>query len=145
MVAEACVRYAMAFNSLDVDWLIGVISPAVKYESQSVFAALVGRNKVMSHLRGKIESIRKSLDTLPRFELANTQSGEPCVAGFQKQGELDNSWLAKPIANVVFQHDENGLISSILIITVPPPPEAAILSGLSPGLTAILLSQQKII
>jgi len=143
LVAEACVRYAMAFNSLDVDWLIGILSPTVKYESQSVFAALVGRNKVMSHLRGKIESIRKSLDTFPRFELANTQSGEPCVAGFQKQGELDNSWLAKPIANVVFQHDEHGLISSILIITVAPLPEAAILSGLSPGLTATLLSQYK--
>ena len=136
MVPEACVRYAMAFNSLDVDWLIGIFSPAVEYESQSVFAPLVGRNKVMSHLRGKIESIRKSLDTLPRFELANTQSGEPCVAGFQKQGELDNSWLAKPIANVVFQHDEHGLISSILIITVMLPPEVAILSGLYPGINS---------
>jgi hypothetical protein len=136
LVAEACVRYAMAFNSLDVDWLIGVLSPDVKYESQSVFAALVGRNKVMNHLRGKIETIRKSLDTLPRFELANTQSGEPCVAGFQKKGEFDNSWLAKPITNVVFQHDENGLISSILIITVVPPPETAILSSLCPGINS---------
>ena len=58
------------------------------------------------------------------------------MAGFQKQGELDNSWLAKPITNVVFQHDENGLISSILIITVVPTPETAKLSGLCPGINS---------
>jgi len=97
LVAEACVHYAMAFNSLDVDWLIGVISPAVKYESQSVFAALVGRNKVMSHLRGKIESIRcwRRLKTDHPYRLKIDQ-GELLNSVLYSIGIVDQTELVLP-------------------------------------------------
>lgn len=140
LIAETCVRYALAFNSNDPDWLVGVLSPSIKYESQSVFAPLLGRDEVMGYLRGKIKTIHKTPENLPRFELANMQGGEPCVAGFQSQGELDKNWRACPVTNVKFDHDENGLINDIFIITVAPSPGAVLLSDLCPGINSHVVS-----
>ena len=140
LIAETCVRYALAFNSNDPEWLVGVLSPSIKYESQSVFAPLLGRDAVMDYLRGKIKTIHKTPNNLPRFELANMQGGEPCVAGFQSQGELDKNWRACPVTNIKFNHDENGLINDIFIITVAPSPSAVLLSDLCPGINSHIVS-----
>jgi hypothetical protein len=140
LIAEACVRYALAFNSNEPDWLVGVLSPSIKYESQSVFAPLLGRDAVMDYLRGKIKTIHKTPDNLPRFELANMQGGEPCVAGFQSQGALDKNWRSCPITNIKFDHDVSGLINDIFIITVAPSPSAVLLSDLCLGINSQVVS-----
>ena len=37
VLARACTRYALAFNTLDRDWLNGLFADDVQYGSQQVF------------------------------------------------------------------------------------------------------------
>lgn len=131
--AVACVRYALAFNTLDMSWLKHALSPFVTYESQSVFDKLSGTKQVWGHLAGKVDALQRSRALRPRFELAITQMGEPCAAGFQPQGAYDRNWLQQPLTSVVFETDARGLITSILVITVAPATDSAKRSGIYPG------------
>lgn len=131
--AAACVRHALAFNTLDAGWLSGAFAPLVTYDSQHAFETLNEHRHVFAYLRRKIDSFRNNRSVRPRFELATTAMGEPCAAGFQPIGALDRTWLDSPLTNVVFTADPVGLISSILIITVAP--ARAHRSGIFPGMT----------
>ena len=117
-------------NTLDVTWLKDALSPFVTYDSQSVHrngiaVPLRGRRAVMAHWSSKIETLLRNSDRRPRFELATTSNGDPCAAGCQPTGELDQNWLDVPIANLTLQTDTQGLITSALMITVAPNPAAA--------------------
>ncbi len=137
--AQACVRYALAFNTLDVTWLKDALSPFVTYDSQSVHrngmaVPLRGRRAVMAYWSSKIETLLRNSDRRPRFELATTSNGDPCAAGCQPTGELDQNWLDVPIANLTLQTDTQGLITSALMITVAPNPATCLRSGIYPGI-----------
>lgn len=131
--AAACVRYALAFNTLDPGWLANALADQVTYDSQHAFGTLRGQRRVFEYLRGKILTLREDPSVQPRFELAVTELGDCCAAGFQPMGAFDRNWLDTPLINVVFTVNPVGLIESILIITVAPSPAGADRSGIYPG------------
>lgn len=67
--AALCLRYALAFNTLNFQWLDEVLSREVSYESQSVLDKLEGVSAVSDYLRGKILTLRRTRKTV-RCELA---------------------------------------------------------------------------
>ena len=137
--ARACLRYALAFNSLDASWLENSLSQFVTYDSQSVHIngaanPLRGRDAVFSYWSDKIKTLRNSPSRRPRFELATTSIGQPCAAGFQPAGDFDQNWLQKSVANLTMETDIHGLITSALMITVAPDPASCSRSGIFPGI-----------
>lgn len=56
--ARFALHYALAFNTLDSEWLAGRLTKSVRYESQSVFDELVGREGVAEYFGGKIQTLR---------------------------------------------------------------------------------------
>ena len=133
-IEEMCVRFAMAFNTLDIRWLNnGLLSSNVKYASQHVFSEIEGRQNVIKHLANKIENLSKNPNE-HYFELAVTQDGKSCVAGFQKQNNDDCEWMIKPITNIIFSNYPNEPVHDIFIITIAPRPDSVKLTGICPGL-----------
>lgn len=139
-LAERCVRYALAFNTLDAEWLDGLFSDTVTYESQQVFDILQGHAAVERHLASKIQTLRGS-DRAVRFELATTPDGEAIVAGFQSAGRLDRNWLSRPLLNVAMKLDDQQRVTSILIITVAPSPVNVHRSGIFPGIDGAVVER----
>jgi hypothetical protein len=134
IVEEVCVRFAMAFNTLDIKWLNNsLLSTDVKYASQHVFSEIQGRRNVIKHLANKIENLSNNPND-HYFELAITQDEKPCVAGFQKQSEDDSEWMMKPITNIIFSNYPNEPINDIFIVTIVPRPDSVKLTGIRPGL-----------
>ena len=121
------------FNTLDLTWIEAALSPWVTYESQSVFEVLTGKDAVLKYFVGKILTL-KAGNRKPRGELAITSQGEPCVAMFQPRGQFDRNWLDTPLANVIFNVNENDLISGIFMISAVPSPASARRSGIFPGI-----------
>ncbi len=103
------------------------------YGSQAVFEVLEGKARVWEYLAGKIDTLRSKRDRRPRCELGTDSSNKPCVLMFQPQGPYDRAWLDTPLASVECSADENGLATSIFMITSVPPPSLATRSGLYPG------------
>lgn len=137
--ARACLRYALAFNLLEDCWLDEQLSPFATYDSQSVHVngaanPLRGKEAVSSYWKEKIATLRRSAARRPLFELATTDTGETCLAGYQPSGEFDQNWLQKPLVNVTLSTDVNGLITRALMITVVPDPASCVRSGIFPGI-----------
>jgi hypothetical protein len=137
--ARACLRYAVAFNSLDASWLENSLSPFATYDSQSVHIngaanPLRGRDAVFYYWSDKIKTLRNNPSRRPRFELATTSLGQPCAAGFQPAGDFYQNWLQKPVVNLALGADIDGLIISALMITVAPDPASCSRSGIFPGI-----------
>lgn len=131
--AELCVRYALVFNTLNVNWLAKMFSPQVTYGSQSVFETLNGYKAVWEYLSGKIETLGVKPAVRPRAELASDLDGAPCTLMFQPKGKFDCNWLELPLAYVTFKTDARGLASSIFMVTGVPSPASARRSGIFPG------------
>jgi hypothetical protein len=133
--AEALVRYARAYNLLEIDWLEDVLHPEVTYESQSVFDVLEGRERVLHYLSGKLQTLKKHGDScLCRAELAEASRGEYCVRLYQKSGEMDRSFHRNPVGLMEIKVDADGLITTFFLCTVVPSPSSARGSGVFPGL-----------
>ena len=132
--AEACVRFALALNNFDIEWLRSALSAAVTYDSQSIYETLRGSERVMQYLQKRIEAFRKAPHIAPRYELGATRMGDPCAIGFFPMGIYDQNWLESPITNVVLKTGRKIGVSSILVITVAPDPRSAYRSGIFPGI-----------
>jgi hypothetical protein len=77
--ARACLRYAVAFNSLDASWLENSLSSFVTYDSQSVHINGAAnpqrrRDAVFSYWSDKIKTLRNCPSRRPRFELGHQRS-----------------------------------------------------------------------
>jgi len=131
--AELCVRYALFFNSLNIDWLLGVLARTVTYGSQSVDETLTGQDSVWEYLAGKIYTLRKKPERRPRCELGINTAEQPCVLMYQPQGIYDRSWLSTPLASVQIKADGKGFAADFFMITAVPCPATAKRSGIYPG------------
>ncbi|MBA3006799.1 MAG: hypothetical protein KJ900_01555 [Proteobacteria bacterium] len=131
--ALLCVRYALAFNTMDADWLKGTFASTVTYGSQSVLETLQGQEAVWDYLSGKIRTLRAKPARRPRCELGVSETGRPCVLMYQPQGVYDRTWLDVPLVRVDIKTGVNGLAIEIFMITVVPSPASAKRSGIYPG------------
>lgn len=136
LLARACARYALAFNTLDRDWLDGLFADDVQYGSQQVFDIVHGQRTVDEHLAGKIAMLRASPGRCLRFELAHSPVFGHCLAGFERTEDADRNWLARPKLTAVLSVDPAGRVASVMIVTVAPSPARVQRSGIYPGITA---------
>lgn len=144
-LASSCqwlVRYACAFNSLDISPLKGTLSPWVSYESQSVFEKMTGPKALYAYWEGKFASIARS-DSKVVAELCTLPRGKPGVTLFQATSSLDTNWLDKPLAVMTAEVNQLGEATNLLMITCTPSPGTARGSRVFPGLTEIPLTNEK--
>jgi hypothetical protein len=132
--AMLCVRYALAYNTMDVNWLKGTLAPTVTYGSQSVSETLQGKSPVWDYLSGKISHLRTIPERQPRCELGINEMDEPCVLMYQPQGFYDRAWLEVPLARVDIKQGVGGMAREIFMITAVPSPASALRSGIFPGI-----------
>lgn len=133
-LAEACVRYALAFNTLERAWLAGLLADDVQYGSQQVFDIVHGRTPVCEHLGRKIEALRALPGREPRFELARSPTFGECLAGFERLEAAERNWLARPGLTAVLTVNAAGRVASVMIVTVAPSPAHVQRSGIYPGI-----------
>ncbi len=133
-LAEACVRYALAFNTLERAWLAGLLADDVQYGSQQVFDIVHGRTPVCEHLGRKIEALRALPGREPRFELARSPTFGECLAGFERLEAAERNWLARPGLTAVLTVNAAGQVASVMIVTVAPSPAHVQRSGIYPGI-----------
>lgn len=133
-LAEACVRYALAFNTLERNWLAGLLADDVQYGSQQVFDIVHGRTPVCEHLGRKIEALRALPGREPRFELARSPTFGECLAGFERLEAAERNWLARPGLTAVLTVNAAGRVASVMIVTVAPSPAHVQRSGIYPGI-----------
>lgn len=130
--ASWLVRYALAFNRLDVTQLRDGLAFDVTYESQSVFETMHGSAAFLQYLEGKFKTIRAS-SAFVVADLASFTGGKPCVALCQVSDNADKEWLDSPIAAMTVSVSPDGLAQSMLMITCVPPLASAKGAGLFPG------------
>lgn len=135
VLAQACTRYALAFNTLNRDWLDGLFADDVQYGSQQVFDIVHGRRPVREHLARKIDALRGAPGKACRLELARSPVFGECLAGFECADEADRNWLARPRLTAVLTVDAAGQVASVMIVTVAPSPARVQRSGIYPGLS----------
>ena len=133
-LAEACVRYALAFNTLDRSWLAGLLADDVQYGSQQVFDIVHGRTPVCEHVGRKLEALRALPGREPRFELARSPTFGECLAGFERLEAAERNWLARPGLTAVLTVNATGHVASVMIVTVAPSPAHVQRSGIYPGI-----------
>lgn len=84
---EAAKAYARAINNLDSSLLKPLLGKDAIYESQHVFAALVGRTKIIEYLTGKFRTISEAgWEQRVKAEMAwmnSTYEGRPAVILYQ--------------------------------------------------------------
>lgn len=134
--AKWVVRYARAFNALNVGPLTEGLAPAATYESQSVFDKLVGAERLLDYWRNKFDSIRGS-DRVVATELALLPGGQPCAAIYQAASAEDTNWLDVPLALMTIRTNPEGQATSFLMITCAPSPAAARGARIYPGRTEV--------
>ena len=125
-VEALTVQVGLARNSLDVNLIEPLLATAVKYQSQDITTALSGKDQVVDYLRERWPTIRKIApdgDT-GRMVLGSVDLPEatdhPCLI-FEVGGQRQGLWALKV--------DEQGLVARIDILTVAPPPSAAVKVG----------------
>ena len=114
---DATTAYAKAWNQLDPESLINLLSEDVCYASQWVFDELEGKQAVEGHLRRKMNAVEASSMSSPAHrpfaELVKTTIGGP---------ERDAIGLTEPDSDaldcLVLLENENGKISRIDICMV---------------------------
>jgi hypothetical protein len=136
LLAQACTRYALAFNTLDRGWLDGLFADDVQYGSQQVFDIVHGQRPVREHVARKIDALRAATGAHIRLELARSPVFGACLAGFERTDEADRNWLARPRLTAVLTVDAAGRVASVMIVTVAPSPARVQRSGIYPGITA---------
>jgi hypothetical protein len=134
VLARACTRYALAFNTLDRDWLDGLFADDVQYGSQQVFDIVHGRRPVREHVARKIDALRGARGKACRLELARSPVFGECLAGFLRADDADRNWLARPRLTAVLTVDAAGQVASVMIVTVAPSPARVQRSGIYPGI-----------
>lgn len=82
---DAAMAFARAFNRLDVSGLWPLLADDVRFASQAVLEELAGRSRVMKHLRGKTDTIRREPSARVYAEIGHTsvftrfEGPRPCV------------------------------------------------------------------
>jgi hypothetical protein len=131
--------YAKAWNTLNAEVIEPYLSEDVIYESQDVLSSLNGKIKVLSHLRGKMQTIRENLlqsDVFAELGYCGSQAGfnvqvwaadegRPCV--LMAQGN------PKEVLALVLLETDEGMIDRIDICTVAPRPSSATRTGEYPA------------
>ena len=91
---NAVFAFAKAWNRLEPDDFLALLSPDARYASQWVFKELVGASAISEYLRGKMRTVRahsvNSRTSCVRVEVGRTgpgQDGRPCA--FMTQGYGD--------------------------------------------------------
>lgn len=88
---DVVFAFAKAWNRLEPDGFLALLSPDARYASQWVFEELVGDSAIADYLRGKMRTVRAHSVNNPnsrvRVEVGRTDQGEggrPCA--FMTQG-----------------------------------------------------------
>ena len=88
---DVVFAFAKAWNRLEPDGFLALLSPDARYASQWVFEELVGDSAIADYLRGKMRTVRAHSVNDPnsrvRVEVGRTACGEdgrPCA--FMTQG-----------------------------------------------------------
>jgi len=96
---DAVLAFAKAWNRLEPDGFLALLSPDARYASQWVFEELVGVSAISDYLRGKMRTVRAHSVNDPtsrvRVEIGRTaqgQDGRPCA--FMTQGRGDEAQAA---------------------------------------------------
>lgn len=91
---SAVFAFAKAWNRLEPDGFLALLSPDSRYTSQWVFEELVGVSAISEYLRGKMRTVRahgvNDPNSRVRVEVGRTAQGEdgrPCA--FMTQGHGD--------------------------------------------------------
>lgn len=127
---DAARLIALSINTSDPEPLINNLGAEVTFESQSVIAAIMGRDKVANYLRDKMAAVND--EGLPPIaevgRIDSTNIGEPGVI-IRQAGLIRTFWRPRL--------DEKGQISSIFGYTVAPSPDTARGLGETPGLDEV--------
>ncbi len=90
---EVVFAFAKAWNRLEPDGFLALLSPEARYASQWVFEELVGVSAISDYLRSKMRTVRAHSVNDPnsrvRVEIGRTAHGEvgrPCAFMTQGQG-----------------------------------------------------------
>ena len=88
---DVVFAFAKAWNRLEPDGFLALLSPEARYASQWVFEELVGNSAIADYLRGKMRTVRAHSVNDPnsrvRVEIGRTDQGDggsPCA--FMTQG-----------------------------------------------------------
>lgn len=89
---DAAISYARAWNRLDPEHFLSLLTEHTVYESQWVFDKLEGVDAIAKYLRGKMQTVRKNSASDPkvrvRAEIGTTQAGgADRVCTYMQQGE----------------------------------------------------------
>ena len=129
----SCFSYGAAFNTLDAGGLRAILDEDVIYNSQSVYEELVGKERVLWYLEGKIQTLQRSGKRAEVFmEIAGSPDGglTPGLVVSQRSNAFEppnkSAWLE-------FRYAESGLITSLCMCTVAPSPRSAFRTGFYPG------------
>ena len=89
---EACRAYARMLNTLDASHLEPWLDENVKYESQWVFDEIVGKEKYLKYIRGKLRTIHeKGPPVWAEIAYTNAFGAGPCVIIAQPEKD---EWVA---------------------------------------------------
>ncbi len=141
---EVLLRYARAFNLLDVTWLEGAIADSATYDSQSVMDTMVGAQRILEYFRCKIEAIRANPDTVVRMELGMHPQLGDCVLAYQMEVASASNLSVKPVALMDVRIDAVGMVTSFTMCTVVPPAAEASRSYVVPGMQGAYPGSPKI-
>ncbi len=131
--AHLYIQIARAHNTLDASLYAPILADDVVYESQSVFSALEGKEKVLEYLAEKFETIRSYLPESRLFAelgfhgsypMAPRTDWLPCIVVAQGDSEDVSASVLLTISD--------GLIKRIDICTVVPSPDMAFRTGIYP-------------
>ena len=107
---DVVFAFAKAWNRLEPDGFLALLSPDARYASQWVFEELVGVSAISDYLRAKMRTVRtlgvNDPNSRVRVEVGRTAyggSGRPCA--FMTQGQGDEIKAA-----VIFDID-GGMVS----------------------------------
>lgn len=113
---NAVMVFAKAWNRLEPDEFLALLSPDARYASQWVFEELVGATAITDYLREKMQTVRNhginNPDSRVRVEVGRTaqgRDGRPCA--FMTQGRGNDIQAA-----VVFEVNEGKVLRYDLCI-----------------------------
>jgi hypothetical protein len=127
---QALIKLAAAWNTLDSTLLEGLLHEDMVYESQWVLQAMEGRQAYMAYLKGKFDTIRKSVvegNMTVKAELAHRpgNSDEHVIV-------LSQSSATDEVKVSILVQINEGKISRIIMCAVPDP-SAMVLTGIIPN------------
>ena len=136
---ELVEKYCEAWNLLDADIIEPFIDEGVRYESQMVFDALLGKDAVLGHIRGKMKTIKKNAPASNAYaELAFVGSQRGMTIQLAMAEGRPCALLAQPVRESILALVLLGVsedkITSIDICAIVPNPKDAIRTGYYPGI-----------